>query len=227
MKELRLDERLTACANFVREGKTVADIGTDHGYLPTYLLLNKKIKGAIACDINEKPLEKAKETAHKYGVYEMISFRLCNGLEKVEEFEFDDLVIAGMGGELIASIISSCDYIKNENYNLILQPMSKAEVLRKFLSENGFEILFEKAVISNGKINTVINAVFTGKSILKDDYFNYLGKLENQFDKPAVAYKEKLKNSLIKKAEGILSSDKDNANAKELLKIAKKIKTKE
>lgn len=224
MKKLRLDERLTACAEFVREGKTVADIGTDHGYLPTYLLLNKKIKSAIACDINEKPLEKAKETAEKYGVYNMISFRLCNGLEKIEKSEFEDLVIAGMGGELIASIINSCDYIKNEKYNLILQPMSKAEVLREFLAKSGFEILSEKAVISNEKINTVINAVFAGKAYSPSLFFCYIGKLENAFDTASIAYKQKVKNSLIKKAEGILISDKDNINAKNLLKIAKKIK---
>lgn len=226
MKNLKLDERLSACAGFIRENSIVADIGTDHGYLPAFLILNKRIKSAIACDINEKPLEKAKETAEKFGVTDKISFRLCDGLNGIESFEFEDLVIAGMGGELIANIISRSEYIKNEKYNLILQPMSKAEILREYLSENGFEIISEKAVISNGKINTVINARFFENSTVKDPYFYYTGKLSEAFDEASTAYKKKLKNSLIKKAEGILSADKDNDTAKELLKIAEKIRLK-
>ncbi len=224
MKKKLLDERLFACAEFVRERSVLADIGTDHAYLPVSLILDGKIDFALACDINEKPLEKAKYTALKYNVFNKISFRLCDGLNAISKDEFSDLVIAGMGGEMIAKILCGCPYIKSEKYNLILQPMSKANVLRKFLCENGFEILQEKAVISNGKIYSVINAKFSRDIKKCDLLFEYLGALQKQNDENAIAYKKKIKHSLLKKAKGILSADSENEQAKMLLETAEKIK---
>ncbi len=224
MKKNLLDERLLACAEFVREKSVLADVGTDHAYLPVSLILDGKIERALACDINEKPLEKAKETAQKYDVFDKISFRLCDGLKGVFENEFSDLAIAGMGGEMIAKILENCPYIKCDKYNLILQPMTKANVLRKFLCENGFEIVDEKALKANSKIYTVINAKYSKNEQKCDLLFEYLGKLSEKGDENALAYKRKVKNSLLKKAKGILSADKENEFAKNLIKTAEKIK---
>ncbi len=220
---IKLDERLSACAEFVRQGAVLADVGTDHAYLPTALLQNGRIASALACDINEKPLESAKSTVTDYGVADKVELRLCDGLCGVNENEFSDLVIAGMGGELIVKILSVCPFIKNEKYNLILQPMSKAYDLRKWLEENGFSVLDEKAAESNNKIYTVINAQFCGRSEQKDEAFYYFGKLLYKSDKKSKKYKLKIKNSLIKRANGVLSADKNNKEALLLLEICKDI----
>lgn len=135
-----LDSRLALAASFVREDAVVADIGTDHAYLPIYLLLTKKSRAAIAADINEGPLERARINCEKYGVSKSITLCLANGLQglPLEEKEVTDIVICGMGGELIASIIDASDYTKKRGVRLILQPMSQHARLREYLCENGF-----------------------------------------------------------------------------------------
>ena len=105
--EIKLDNRLLLCAEFVRQDSAVADIGTDHAYLPVYLAQKGKIKKAIAADINEGPLKSGIETINRCGVSDTVSARLSNGLEKISPDECDDVIIAGMGGELICSIIEA------------------------------------------------------------------------------------------------------------------------
>ena len=223
MEKIKLDQRLLACAQFVRKGSRLADIGTDHAYLPTYLVQSGKISLAYACDINENPLQSAKETIQKYGVQDQIELRLCNGLERIEKQEIDDIVIAGMGGELIIEILSACDYIKSENLRHILQPMSKAHLLRRFLCENGFEILDETACASNGKIYTVLCCEYTGETGENNDKFYYFGRLIEKTDEYSEKYKQKIKNSILKQANGILKSRPCDKHAKELLNICEKI----
>lgn len=224
MQKIKLDERLNSCAEYVRNNSVVADIGTDHAYLPAALLLSGRIKKAIGCDINEKPLESAKQTVLKYNLSDKISLRLCNGLQGVNADEFDDLVIAGMGGEMIISILSDAEYIKNSKYRLILQPMSKAHLLRKFLCESGFCIIDETASVSSGKVYTVICAQFCGKVHNNDEYFYYVGALADKYTAEAALYRKKIKSAIQKQALGILSADKNSDYAKALLKTVEKIK---
>ena len=139
-------------AEYMRVGNFLWFYEESSAAFPDDLILNGKISKALACDINEKPLESAKSTVEENNVSDKVELRLCDGLCGVNDGEFTDLVIAGMGGELIVKILSACGYIKNEKYRLILQPMSKAYELRKYLCENGFEISDEKAAISNNKI---------------------------------------------------------------------------
>ncbi len=223
MEKIKLDQRLLACAQYVREGSRIADIGTDHAYLPTYLVQSGKTALAYACDVNEKPLLSAKETIQKYGVQQNVSLRLCNGLEAIEKAEVDDIVIAGMGGELIIEILSACSYIKSENLRLILQPMSKAHLLRRFLCENGFEILDETACDSNDKIYTVLCCEYSGATECKDDKFYYFGRHLEKTDDNSKKYKQKIKNSILKQANGILKSKPCDKQAKELLSICEQI----
>lgn len=220
---LTLDERLSACADFVRENSILADVGTDHAYLPSQLLQSGKIKSAIAADINEKPLESAKQTIKDCLVEDKVTLKLCSGLDDIYEDEFTDLVIAGMGGELIISILSACPYIKNEKYNLVLQPMSKAYDLRKWLCENGFLIKDEKCAIANKKVYTVINASFCEKGCSKDEMFYYFGKHILKNDEKSKQYVNKIKTSLIKKANGILSSNSDESYAKGILEMLESV----
>ncbi|MBE6713730.1 MAG: SAM-dependent methyltransferase [Ruminococcaceae bacterium] len=135
-----LDSRLSLAASFVRQGAVCADIGTDHAYIPIYLLMTGRSDFAIAADINEGPLERAKENAARYGIEANIEFCLADGLSglPLHERQVSDIVICGMGGELIASILSASEYVKNSGIRLILQPMSATAKLRAYLSENGF-----------------------------------------------------------------------------------------
>lgn len=176
-RTFKLDPRLSLCAEFVRKGSNVADIGTDHGYLPAWLCINNKINKAIASDINKKPLDKCKKTIEKYNLESKIKTRLSNGLERIDEKEADDIVIAGMGGEVITDIINTCPWLKSEKKNLILQPMSKHEFLVKNLYDNGFEIIEQKTCIAANKIYTVILATYTGRVKIKENWFYYIGKL--------------------------------------------------
>ena len=145
MRLFTLDKRLLLCASFVRENCTLADIGTDHAYLPIWLVKNGIINSALACDINEGPLNSGKADVDRFELSDKITLRLSDGLKNVNENEADDIVIAGMGGELITKILSECEWAKTKGKHFILQPMTKCEVLISWLCENGFEIIEQKA----------------------------------------------------------------------------------
>ena len=159
-----LDNRLLACADFVREGSIVADIGSDHAYLPIYLVKNGISPFAVASDINDGPVKRAKTNIALFGLSDKICAICADGLDKAVDCKPDDIVIAGMGGELICNIISASEYVKNKNVRLILQPMTMPEVLRKFLADNAFEIIDEKIVVAAGKCYTVMCAEYSGKT---------------------------------------------------------------
>lgn len=150
-----LTPRLEAIAKMVEPGVALADIGTDHGYLPLDLLEREIIPSAIAADVNEKPLASARRNTPN-GLKEKMQFRLGNGLEPIRAGEVDQIVIAGMGGELISEILSA-DWDKTRSFStLILQPMVKVPYLRKFLKENGFVILDEIMVQEGSKFYQII-----------------------------------------------------------------------
>lgn len=178
MRLFSLDNRLKVCASFVRQGAVLADIGTDHAYLPVWLVLNNVIKRAIACDINEGPLSAGKMDVEKHNLSDKITLRLSDGLKNVSSHECDDIVIAGMGGELIARIIENCSWAKSEDKRFILQPMTKPEVLIKYLYENGFDIIAQKACTSDKKHYTVMLVSYTGAKKSFDEADLYLGKLD-------------------------------------------------
>ena len=117
----------------VRKGVVAADIGTDHAYLPSYLVLNGICPRAIACDLRRGPLENAAETLERMGAADRITLRLSDGLDELSAGEADDIIMAGMGGTLISRLLERTDWIKNKNIRLILQPMSHAEDVRLFL----------------------------------------------------------------------------------------------
>ena len=201
MKPINLDDRLLTIANCVRRGCVAADIGTDHGYLAAYLVQNGIAKHVLACDVNEGPLANAQATIEKYGLCDRIETRLSNGLEKISPNECTDIIIAGMGGELIASILSGASWIKNQDINLYLQPMTKADALRKFLCENGFVIADETAVAVSGKIYTCMCVTY-GNIKEYDELYYHIGELKNKYDEMSIKYKTRVYNSLKKKAEG-------------------------
>ena len=150
------------CADMTREGSRLADIGTDHAYLPIELCLSGKIPSAIACDINPMPLRSAEENIARFGLSDIIQTRLSDGLDRVAPDEADDIVIAGMGGELIRDILSAEEWIKDGSKLFILQPMTHHSDLIKWLFENGFEIVCQRAVTDSGKPYTALAARYTG-----------------------------------------------------------------
>jgi len=173
-----LDNRLMTCASFVPSGARLADIGTDHAYLPVWLLKHNRITYAIASDVNSGPLESGKATAEKYQA-DNIDFRLGSGVETLtKEDNINCIVIAGMGGELIADILSKNQIIKDKNLLLILQPMTKAHELVKYLYKEGFEISGQKTCESHKKHYTVMAVNYTGNCQEIDEVFAYTGKLD-------------------------------------------------
>lgn len=171
----KLKNRLYTVSTLVPFGARVADIGCDHGHLCIYLINEGISPLCIASDIKEKPLNSAKANIEKVGL--SIETRLGPGLSTIKENEVDCIVIAGMGGEVISSILDACPWVKNKKYTLLLQPMTSADALRKFLCENGFNIKSETATEEDGRIHTVIKAVFSGKCFSPDDAFLRVGKL--------------------------------------------------
>lgn len=155
-KELRLQPRLALIASLVPQGASIADVGTDHGYLPVYLLQQGFIPHAVASDINREPLAHARRTAEEYGITEGIDFRLCPGLDAVAPQETDTVIIAGMGGETIVEILKNAPWTKKKT--LLLQPMTKAEVLRSWLFENGYAITQEHLVRDKDTLYVVMTA---------------------------------------------------------------------
>lgn len=162
MREITLGNRLLSVAELVRGGAVFADVGTDHAYLPLFLLKNGKIERAICSDINVGPLENARANAEEYGLTDKISFILTDGAAALAGLGITDMAICGMGGELIADIIEAAPFIKNERVHLILQPMTKQEHLRTYLLKNGFEITGEVYSAEGKRSYITLEAEYTG-----------------------------------------------------------------
>ena len=190
---MKLTDRLLKIADLVTKGKKIADIGTDHGYIPVYLLNKGHVDFAILADVNKGPLENARSEVRHNNLTDKVDLRLGSGIEVLNENEVDEVIIAGMGGILISE--------------LILQPMQAQDELRKYLLNNGYEILDEVLVKEDFRIYEIIVAKYTSKNTVVDDEIYYeVGKklienkdpLLNEFiDKKIFMY-----NSILKKLEG-------------------------
>ena len=163
-----LSKRLKAVASLVKKGSSVADVGTDHGYIPVYLIENDIVSSAIAMDINEKPLASCQALVKSKGLENKIQTRLSNGLENLKRGECDTVIIAGMGAELIVDILSHCDF-KNE-LHLILQPMTHPEIARIF---NDFIVKDSKHFYS------AFDAKYTGTKTPKTQKDYYFGNISD------------------------------------------------
>jgi len=154
--KLELSPRLQLLADWVPSGARVADVGTDHAFLPVWLVLHGKAVSAIASDLRKGPLSRGAETAKEYGVANRVELRLCNGLTGIAPEEADVVVIAGMGGENIAQILAAAPWTADGAHTMLLQPMSKMDILRSFLSCSGYEIVREKLVMDRGTVYPVM-----------------------------------------------------------------------
>ena len=149
------DTRLLSAVPYLTRGGRVADIGTDHAYLPIYLIREGIVSHALACDINEGPILSARKNIAEAGLSDRIDTLRTDGLHGVEKYNPDDVMIFGMGGELIVRILSEAPWIKTANAGLILQPMSRVSVLREWLLDNGFAIVGETVTFEDKYYQTL------------------------------------------------------------------------
>lgn len=160
--ENKADARLLVAASFVRQDAVVADVGSDHAYLPIYLVQNCIALRAVASDINEGPIENARANVNEAGLSDKIETVLVDGLAGIEKYAPTDILICGMGGELIAKIINEAPFTRDKRIRLILQPMTKQEKLRAYLIKAGYEIVSEKLCFEGGKIYQCMCAEYDG-----------------------------------------------------------------
>ena len=156
---ISLSKRMHAVASMVTPGSVVADIGTDHGYVPIALVQQQRIPRAIAMDINKGPLQRAKEHIAMCHLEDYIQTRLSDGVWALEKGEVDSILIAGMGGELVVHILSEGLDVCRAAKELILQPQSELSKVRQFLRENQFKIIDEDMIIEDGKYYPMMKAV--------------------------------------------------------------------
>ncbi len=212
------DRRLATIAEMIRKGDRVADIGSDHAYLPILLVKSGISPSAIACDVSDGPINNARANIERSGVFN-VAVRKGDGLAAVSPYDADTFVIAGMGGDLIIKILSGCDWIKNSRYELILQPMTSAEDLRKYLTENGFPITEERAVTSAGRIYTIIKAVYSGVRTECDPLFYYVGMLPRNIGAQERKYISRKRRILAKLSDDISSIDTEKERYSRLLSV--------
>ena len=172
---MELSKRLQMVADCVRYSR-VADIGTDHGYLPIYLALEGRLISGVACDVRRGPLEKAKENIRFYGLGNKISARLGDGLFPVEPEEVDCAVIAGMGGMLMIDILKRGVHITSSLKQLVLQPQRDIPAVRRYLHQAGYRIEKEDMVREDGKYYTAISAVWGNETYQKEEEYLF-GKM--------------------------------------------------
>lgn len=163
---IKLSKRMKAVAAMVTPGNVLADIGTDHGYVPIALVQRKRIPKAIAMDVNKGPLQRACEHIAENKLENYIETRLSDGVKKLEAGEVDTILMAGMGGELVIRIISDGMEVCRSAKELVLQPQSELGKVRQFLRENKFEITDEDMVIEDGKYYPMMKAVPVNEIVL-------------------------------------------------------------
>ena len=219
MKNSALNARLLCAAELTRQDATFADIGTDHAYLPLFLLESGKIKFAYCCDINEGPLASARKNAEERGRLSETEFILTDGAAVLSGKGITDYAICGMGGELIADIIERAPHLKDPSVNLILQPMTKQEKLREYLASAGFKITRESYSLDAGKYYVCLSAVCDGKCREISPLEALAGSSESTYSGAEYRrkYLENKLSSLVRAVDGKKDAGIDCADDEELI----------
>ncbi len=173
---MKLDGRLKLIVDSIPQCGILADIGTDHAYIPIHAIKQGKCERAIAADLRCGPIRMARANISRYGLQDVIETRLGDGLEPIRIEECDTIVIAGMGGPLIRRILSDSIQKAQKARKLLLQANNAVDALRGWLYQNGFEIAAEKLAEDAGKLYCLIEAEWTGRPVLRDDFACYIGE---------------------------------------------------
>ena len=226
MNSLKLSKRLACAATFARKGDFIADVGTDHAYLPIYLYRAGIIKGAVVGDINQGPIDRAKANIREYSCGDVIIPILSDGLCKIDEFSPNTVFILGMGGELIVNIISKAEWLKQNKTRLVLQPMTHAEILRRYLFDNGFEIV-DEVLVEDGKIYQIIVAEYTSKKTFADELELLFGRINLSKKEPLLLLAlQKEVSVLAARLEGKQKAGLNGGEDAKLLELIEKYKEK-
>ena len=214
---MKLSKRLGMIASFVPGGSRVADIGTDHGYIPIHLVQEGIAKSAIAMDVRKGPLLRAQTHIKEAGLTDLVEVRLSDGLLKLEKNQADCVVIAGMGGELIIHILEEGRHLWDSISYWVLSPHSELYKVRKFLAEHEFSIRRETMIKEDGKYYSVIGV--TRDSMVSEDRDPELGYRygKDLLDSKNPVLKEFLQKEQIQIGEilkGLQSSGTKNAESR-------------
>lgn len=226
MRIFELSPRLRSVADLVPQGARFADVGTDHAYLPVWLILRGVIDRALVSDLHPGPLENARQTAAHYEVSDKVAFRLCDGLSGICSDEADAIAIAGMGGETIAEILSAALWTARGEHRFLLQPMTAHPELRAWLSGHGYTI--EREVLTQeGKNLYSTFLVRAGAMEILTPAETWAGRQWEGMDAPLRdAYLDKLSRRADKALLGIRNSSRpqDVERAAELEQAAAGLK---
>lgn len=169
---MQLSERLKTVAGLIKEGTCLADVGTDHGYIPIYLVSGGVCQSAIAMDIGKGPLERAKAHIKRYGLEEKIATRLSDGVRRLEPGEADCMVVAGMGGALTIHILEDGKDVVKAMKECVLQPQSEISKVRQYLWDNGYAIVDEEMVLEDGKFYPMMRVIPGQKQTVDQDRYD-------------------------------------------------------
>lgn len=211
---MKLSKRLKTIASFVPEGSTIADIGTDHGYIPIHLVQEKKVKYAIAMDVRKGPLFRAQTHIKEAGLEDRIEVRLSDGLLKLEKGQADCVVIAGMGGELMIHILEEGRHLWDWISAWVLSPQSDIYKVRKFLHQESFFIEQECMMKEDGKYYLVMRVGRCEKKEekeLPDFYYRYGVHLLKTGDPLLTEYLDKEKEQTERILKGLHSGNTESA----------------
>ncbi len=216
---MKLSKRLEMVASFVERGSRIADIGTDHGYLPIALIERGVSPGAIAMDIGQGPLARAKEHVLACGMEDKIELRLSDGLAELKPGEADSVVIAGMGGELVLHILEQGRALWESTGAFVLSPQSELDKVRIYLEKNGFCIA---RVFEDGKFYTVMLAKRGRMSLGRPAHYLYGKYLMEARDSVLALYLEKEKarmQTILRELEGQETKKAQEAREKLLCEL--------
>lgn len=213
---MELSLRLKTIASMVDKCECVADIGTDHGYIPIYLIKQGVCNRAIASDINKGPVEKAKFNVRIEDLQDKVDCRLGGGLSTLKKGEAQGLVIAGMGGNLIRDIIEENIDIFKEAEFAILQPVQNPEVLREYIYSKGYKIIDEELCIDENKFYEIIKIKYDNNVQSVDSIFYEVG--EKLLSKKHPLLKDFIEYK-IQRGEKIFHSIKDNTDLAQKRKV--------
>lgn len=164
---INISERLKCVAALVNKGARVADIGTDHAYLPIYLVQNGISNKVYACDVRKEPLRRAKLHIDEYGLSDKITTQLCDGLKGINKGDVDTVTICGMGGKLMKNILKAGIDKLGDNTQLVLSAQSELRDFRKYLLETGIDIKSEHMLLEDGKYYFIFDCVYN----TQDEYY--------------------------------------------------------
>ena len=216
---ITLDKRLSAVAALVRQGSRLADIGTDHAYLPVHLVQAGVCPSAIASDIGSGPLDAARRTVTENELTSQIALRLGDGLATVSADEIEDIAIAGMGGETIAAILEAAPWVQDRRLRLILQPMTRAEDLRRWLLQNGFAVIEEHLITDGRHLYPVLAAEYTAAAPCEDEVLIYGGFFAAEEGR---LYRRMMAEHLRRRAAGLTHSG-DTVGAARLIELSDRL----